>query len=257
MVAVVTGASRGIGKATAEELSRNGYRVIALSRTPCPVAGVESKTCDVTDPEQVRAAFADIERIDLLVNNAGFGISGAAEYTSAEDLHRQFELNVFALTLVTQCALPALKAAKGRILNISSAAAVFPIPFQSFYSASKAAVESLTGAWRSELAAFGVSVGALRLGDVKTGFTAARQKTITGDDEYGGKISRSVAVMERDEQNGMAPEQIAEAVVRAAKRKRMPLITTVGAKYKFFCALAKLLPAGAVNRIVRMMYIPK
>ena len=257
MLAVITGASRGIGKAAAEALLRNGYRVVSLSRTPCPIAGVESMACDITDPAQVQTVFQKIPEIDLLVNNAGFGISGATEYTSPADMHRQFELNLFAAVHVTQCALPALKKSHGRVINISSAAAVFPIPFQAFYSASKAAMETLTGAWRSELAAFGVSVGALRLGDVKTGFTAARQKTAKGDDEYGGRISRSVAVMERDEQNGMAPEQIAKALVRAAKRRRLPLVTTVGAKYKIFCALAKVLPAGAVNRIVRMMYIPK
>lgn len=156
-----------------------------------------------------------------------------------------------------QAALPALRESRGRILNISSAAAVFSIPFQSFYSATKAAVESLTCALRSELAPFGITVGALRLGDVKTGFTAARQKSGSGDDLYAGRIARSVAVMERDEQNGMPPAAIAAAVVRAAHKKHLPPVTTVGAKYKLLCGVNKLLPLSAVTALVAKIYIPE
>lgn len=172
-------------------------------------------------------------------------------------MRRQFDLNFFAWVTVIQAALPALRESRGRILNISSAAAVFSIPFQSFYSATKAAVESLTCALHSELAPFGITVGALRLGDVKTGFTAARQKSGSGDDLYAGRIARSVAVMERDEQNGMPPAAIAAAVVRAAHKKRLPPVTTVGIKYKLLCGLNKLLPLSAVTALVAKIYIPE
>ena len=203
----------------------------------------------------MQAAFAAVDRVDLLVNNAGFGISGAVECTGEAEMRRQFDLNFFAWVTVIQAALPALRESRGRILNISSAAAVFSIPFQSFYSATKVAVESLTCAMRSELAPFGITVGALRLGDVKTGFTAARQKSGSGDDLYAGRIARSVAVMERGEQNGMPP--VAAAVVRAAHKKRLPPVTTVGAKYKLLCGLNKLLPLSAVTALVAKIYIPE
>lgn len=205
----------------------------------------------------MQAAFAAVDRVDLLVNNAGFGISGAVECTGEAEMRRQFDLNFFGWVTVIQAALPALRESRGRILNISSAAAVFSIPFQSFYSATKAAVESLTCALRSELAPFGITVGALRLGDVKTGFTAARQKSGSGDDLYAGRIARSVAVMERDEQNGMPPAAIAAAVVRAAHKKHLPPVTTVGIKYKFLCGLNKLLPLSAVTALVAKIYIPE
>lgn len=223
--AVVTGASGGIGLETARALLADGWQVVCLSRHACPLEGMRSISCDITDSAQVQAAFAAVDRVDLLVNNAGFGISGAVECTGEAEMRHQFDLNFFAWVTVIQAALPALRESRGRILNISSAAAVFSIPFQSFYSATKAAVESLTCALRSELAPFGITVGALRLGDVKTGFTAARQKSGSGDDLYAGRIARSVAVMERDEQNGMPPAAIAAAVVRAAHKKHLPPVT--------------------------------
>lgn len=255
--AVVTGASSGIGLETARALLADGWQVVCLSRHACPLEGVRSIPCDITDSARVQAAFAAVDRVDLLVNNAGFGISGAVECTGEAEMRRQFDLNFFGWVTVIQAALPALRESRGRILNISSAAAVFSIPFQSFYSATKAAVESLTCALRSELAPFGITVGALRLGDVKTGFTAARQKSGSGDDLYAGRIAHSVAVMERDEQNGMPPAAIAAAVVRAAHKKRLPPVTTVGIKYKLLCGLNKLLPLSAVTALVAKIYIPE
>ncbi len=169
---------------------------------------MRSISCDITDRAQVQAAFAAVDRVDLLVNNAGFGISGAVECTGEAEMRRQFDLNFFAWVTVIQAALPALRESRGRILNISSAAAVFSIPFQSFYSATKAAVESLTCALRNE-------------------------------------------------QNGMPPAAIATAVVRAAHKKRLPPVTTVGIKYKLLCGLNKLLPLSAVTALVAKIYIPE
>lgn len=150
------------------------------------------------------------------MNNAGFGISGAAEFTLMDEIRSQFELNVFAHIAVTQKALPKLKESRGKVIFVSSAASVFSIPFQSFYSATKASVESLTYALHNELEMFGVQVGAVRLGDIKTGFTGARQKSFVGDDVYGGVIGRSVAVMEHDEQTGMSPDAVAAVILKMA-----------------------------------------
>ncbi|MCC8015890.1 MAG: SDR family NAD(P)-dependent oxidoreductase [Clostridiales bacterium] len=178
MVAVITGASGGIGRETADELVKAGYDVVCLSRTPCGNEKVKSIKCDITDRKQAENAFAQIEKIDLLINNAGFGVSGSVEFTDMAEIRAQFELNYFALVSIVQCALPMLRKSGGRIINISSAASVFSIPFQSFYSATKASVESLTLALNNELKQFGVSSCAVRLGDVKTGFTAARKKIL-------------------------------------------------------------------------------
>ncbi|MGN1480165.1 MAG: SDR family NAD(P)-dependent oxidoreductase [Acutalibacteraceae bacterium] len=256
MTAVITGASSGIGKATAKMLIDNGYETYNLSRTPCDIDGVISIKCDITKEEDVKSAFEQIEKVDLLINNAGFGIAGAIELTDESDIQRQFDFNFFAQIRVIRYALPKLRETHGRIINISSAASVFPIPFQSFYSATKASLESMTAALRNELKNFSISVGSLRLGDVKTGFTSARVKNTSDGGVYGGKISKSIAVMERDEQNGMPTEKIASAVFKAAKKRRLPLVTTVGVKYKLLCLLNRLLPQGAVNALIGKIYIP-
>ena len=109
MVAVITGASGGIGRTTAKAFVAAGYDVICLSRRPCDVDGVTSIPCDITKENDIDSAFEKIEKIDVLVNNAGFGISGAAEFTLMDEIRSQFELNVFAHIAVTQKALPKLK----------------------------------------------------------------------------------------------------------------------------------------------------
>ncbi len=257
MVAVITGASGGIGKETARILLQKGWRVICLQRHACDIAGAENRKCDITDQADIDRAFSEIERIDLLINNAGFGVSGCVEFTDMREIRSQFELNFFAHIAVTKAALPKLRESRGRVIFISSAASVFSIPYQSFYSATKSAVESVSLALSNELKQFGISVCSIRLGDVKTGFTAARRKEFAGDNVYGGAIARSVSVMENDEINGMLPEQVAAGIVKIAQKKRLPVLATVGGKYKIFYLLQKLLPAGLVNRIVGMMYMPK
>ncbi|HOB34326.1 MAG: SDR family NAD(P)-dependent oxidoreductase [Firmicutes bacterium] len=258
-VAAVTGASRGIGLAIARLLASKGWVVYNLSRRPAETDGIRDIATDVTDEEAVARAMAQIEaecrRLDLLVNNAGFGIAGAAEFTKLEDARRQFDVNFFGVLACIKAALPLLKTTRGRIINISSAAAVFAIPFQSFYSATKASVNILTNALANELKPFGVSICALQLGDVRTEFTSARVTSLEGNEVYGGAISRSIAVMERDEQNGMTPEYIAAQVYKIARKKRVKPLYTIGLKYKLFVFLNKLLPNSFVNYVVGKMYV--
>lgn len=258
---IVTGASRGIGLETAKLFSEKGYRVYALSRSgKCEeIENIIPLACDVTDEEAVKRAFRRIYeesgRIDILVNNAGFGISGAVEFTDETQAKKQFEVNFFGCFLCCKCVADYMrKNGGGRIINISSLAAELSIPFQAFYSASKAAVNSLTLALANELRPFHISVCALMPGDVKTGFTDAREKQEEDGGVYADVIKKSVATMENDERNGMPAEKIAEAVLSLAEKKKVKPLSTKGAKYKFFAVLAKLLPASAVNRVVGMLY---
>ena len=142
----------------------------------------------------------------------------------------------------------------GHIVNISSVAAPLAIPFQSFYSATKSATNSLTLALRNEVKPFGIKVCAILPGDVKTGFTAARRKSCAGAEVYGAAIDRAVAVMEHDEQNGMPPELVAKAVLRAANAQNPKPLATVGFQYQLFVVLSKLLPARLTNALVGMIY---
>lgn len=257
-VCILTGGSNGIGKVTSELLAQNGYTVYELSRTGADFGAVHHLTVDVNDPAQVRAAVervaTDEGRIDLLVNNAGFGISGAAEFTDLAEAHAQLDVYFFGALHCIQAALPYLRRSRGRIVNVSSVAALVSIPFQSFYSAAKAAVNALTLALRNELRPFGVRVCAVLPGDTRTGFTAVRRKSEAGADIYGKALHRAVAVMEHDEQNGMQPIHVARVILRAARAKRPRAFFVVGLSYQLLALLNKLLPATLANAIVGMIY---
>ena len=130
----------------------------------------------------------------------------------------------------------------------------FAIPFQAYYSASKAAVRTYSLALASEVRPFGIEVCVIMPGDIATGFTAARRKSCDGDDVYHGRIARSVAVMEHDEQTGMTAEFAGQFVARRATQKRAKLICTMGHKYALFVFLMRILPTGLATRIVGRIY---
>lgn len=258
-VALVTGGSSGIGKAVCLRLAGEGYTVYELSRRDVEVAGVNHLSCDVTDEACVSECVGKIigqsGRIDLLVNNAGFGISGAVEFTDIAEAKRLFDVNFFGCVCVIKSVVAHMRSqGGGKIINISSVAAELSIPYQSFYSAAKAAINSLTLAMRNELAAFGIQVCALMPGDVCTGFTEKREKCAVGNELYDGSIERAVCTMERDEQNGMSPKRLAVKVFSIAKKRKVKPFYTCGAKYKIFLFLAKLLPRRTSNFIVGKLY---
>ncbi|MGN1195672.1 MAG: SDR family NAD(P)-dependent oxidoreductase [Acutalibacteraceae bacterium] len=259
--AVVTGASRGIGLETAKLFSQNGYKVYALSRSGTSEnnENIIPMKCDVTDENEVKNVFSFIFEesgsFDVLVNNAGFGISGAVEFTDKKQAEKQFEVNFFGCFICCKAAAEYMrKNGGGRIINISSLAAELSIPFQAFYSASKAAINSLTLALSNELRPFHITVCALMPGDVKTGFTEAREKEKEINGVYGETIKKSIATMEKDEQNGMSAQSIAKAVFNLAEKKRVKPLSTTGVQYKLIAGLSKILPVCAVNRIVGMLY---
>lgn len=220
-IAVITGGTSGIGRATALYLRDAGYTVYELSRREQGVEGLHHIRCDITNEDQVRSAVAEIMdragRIDVLVNNAGFGISGAVEFTDTAEAQRLLDVNFFGMVRMNKAVIPHMRqAGRGRIVNLSSVAAPCPIPFQAYYSAGKAAVNAYTMALANELRPFGITVCAVQPGDIHTGFTAARVKTMEGDDVYGGRIGRSVQRMEHDEQNGMDPAKAGAFIARVA-----------------------------------------
>jgi short-subunit dehydrogenase len=256
-VAIVTGGSSGIGKCTAERLN-DDYTVYEFSRSGKEREDIRHLDCDVTETEDIIKAvnkvIADTGRVDLVVNCAGFGISGAIEYTDLSDAKRQFDVNFFGLTEVNRICIPYLKKTKGRIINISSVAALAAIPFQAYYSACKAAVNSYTLALANELKPFGVSVCAIMPGDTSTGFTKARNKNIKGDGEYGGRISKSVEKMENDERKGVDADVVGRLICAVAKKKKIKPIYTVGWDYKLIICLLKILPYSLSNYLIAKLY---
>lgn len=185
-VALVTGCSSGIGHALALALHQAGYQVIATARQPHSIAdlaaaGIQTAALDVDDPAQIAAVLQQItaqqQRLDLLVNNAGFGAIGPLFDQSSATLQQQFQTNVFALVELTRQALPLLRQSAGTVVNIGSVSASLVTPFAGAYCASKAAVHALTQAMQMELAPFNIRVLLAITGAINTGFAKrARQQ---------------------------------------------------------------------------------
>ncbi|MBQ8954903.1 MAG: SDR family NAD(P)-dependent oxidoreductase [Clostridia bacterium] len=256
-VAIVTGGSSGIGLETVRALEKSGVKVYALSRHPAE--GVNHIVCDVSDEASVRLAVGEVvrreKRVDILVNCAGMGISGAVEYTDPAESRRQLDVNLFGTDRMNRAVLPVMRAqGGGRIVCVSSVAAMAPIPFQAWYSVSKAGINALVMAMSNEVKQLGVSMCAVMPGDVKTGFTAARRRSAAGEATYGGRIARSVEKMERDEQSGMSAGAAGQKVASIALKRHVRPYYVLGVGYRACCVLIKLLPAGAARRIIGMLY---
>lgn len=259
-VVVITGGTSGIGLETGRALADQGCVVYELSRRESGVdPRIHHVQADMTKEDQVQDAVHQIVqlegRIDVLINNAGYGISGAVEFTDTEDAQRQFDVNFFGMVRMNKAVIPVMRnQGGGRIISMSSVAAPIAIPFQTYYSASKAAIRTYMLALAPEVSPFGIETCTIMPGDIHTGFTAARKKSPEGDDIYNGRISRSVAVMEHDELHGITAESAGSFVARKALQRRVPLLCTLGGKYKFFVFLTRLVPTRFMTWIVGRIY---
>lgn len=258
-VVIITGGSSGIGKAATEAFAGAEYVVYEFSRHEVEhVSGVNHVCCDVTVESEVEHAthyVIDREgRVDVLVSNAGYGISGAIEFTQLSDAKRQFDVNLFGAFNVVKAILPFMRQqGGGRIIFVSSVAAVLSIPYQAFYSASKSAINSLCLALREEVREFGITACALMPGDVSTGFTDARNKSCEGSDVY-KHLSGAVEAMEKDERSGMSTTLLAHKLLSLAKKKNPAPLYTAGWQYKIFVMLESLLPKRFSNWVVGKLY---
>lgn len=245
--AVVTGGTKGIGQELCGLFSQAGANTVCLARS-CSEGekdGVYYIPCDVCDEASVESAFRKTEelfgRVDFLINNAGMGISGSVENTSLEDFQFIVDVNLKGVFNCIRFGLPLLRKSKGRLVNVSSVAGVIAIPYQAFYSATKAAVLSLTDALRNEVRPFGVEVSAVLPGDVKTSFTSSRRKN-REEGAYAAFAENSVKVMEKDEREGMSAAYAAKKIFICATKRKMPHVRVVGGKYRFLCFVAAVLP---------------
>lgn len=260
MVVVISGGSSGIGRQTAHYFAERGHTVYELSRTGSDADMVRHCTCDVSDEAAVQKAVAGIGalegQIDLVVANAGFGISGPFVGTPDRQMTDQYEVNVFGAARLVNAAFPYLSKAaqnapgKARVLFVSSVAADIAIPFQAHYSATKAALKSFALALDNEWRPLGIRALALLPGDTKTGFTDARVK-VTGDP----RADRSVARMETDETKGGEAFAVARRIYRLLAEKKNPkVVSTLGAKYAAALVLFKWLPLRLANYLVGTLY---
>jgi NAD(P)-dependent dehydrogenase (short-subunit alcohol dehydrogenase family) len=253
-VALITGASSGIGKAAAEVLARRGFRVFAGVRRPMagdtPRAdGITAVPLDVTSDEGVSAAIQMVleqaGRIDVLVNNAGYGQYGSVEDLALADAQRQFDVNVFGLMRVTRAVLPAMRRqGAGRIVMISSVAGRLSTPFAGWYSASKHAVEALSDALRLELSPFGIQVTVVQPAAIKTSFDDVALDELartTRTEAYQPMAAAFRRLVEGSYARAPGPEVVAAAVLRAATARRAPIRIAVPGEARVMLLLKRLL----------------
>jgi len=268
-VVLLTGASSGIGKVTAEYLAGLGYRVYGTSRK-CEngtVACINEKThgfvemvqLDVCNSSSVQKAVEYVMykegQINVLINNAGFGIAGAIEETSEEEALAQFNTNFFGMHRMCRQVLPIMrKQKKGLIINIGSVAGLFSIPYQAMYSASKFAIEAYTEALRIEVRDWGIRAVVIEPGDTRTSFTENRFYTAEFKNTVYKKCKASIEKMEQDERNGANPKNIAKVIGRLMNRKNPPVRVTIGPAYKAMVQLKRFVPDRVVEFVLSKLY---
>ena len=243
---LITGCSSGIGRAIAERLAANGHRVYATARRPESIADLKDQGCetlplDVLDDGSMRAAVAHVEEaegaVGVLVNNAGYGQSGAVEAVPIDAVRRNFETNAFGYLRMAQLVLPGMRRQGwGRIVNMSSVAGRVTMPGSGPYSATKFAIEALSDALRFEVNGFGVRVSIVEPGPIRTRFTETANAGMPDVDgayaDYHATVAKADA--EADQSNLLAgdPEDVAKTVERAitARSPRTRYRVTVPAR---------------------------
>jgi NAD(P)-dependent dehydrogenase (short-subunit alcohol dehydrogenase family) len=257
-VALVTGASTGIGHATAKALHQAGYRLFGTSRGAVThrTDGITMLTCDVTDDASVTKLIGDVlaeaGRIDLLVNNAGLGLLGGAEESSISQAQALFDVNVFGVFRVTNAVLPVMRRqGKGRIVNLSSVQGFIPAPYFALYSSTKHAVEGYSESLDHELRPFGIRVALVEPAYTRTSFEENLAKADQSLDVYdAARAGMNVAVRKAMEK-GDAPEVVAETVLKAATDPDPRRRYTAGKMARQVSFLRRFVPASAFDKSLR------
>jgi NAD(P)-dependent dehydrogenase (short-subunit alcohol dehydrogenase family) len=236
---LVTGASSGIGQACAVRLSRHGWRVLAgVRREGDAPAGSEEVLLDVTEPP----SSLDVDRLDGLVNNAGIAVAGPLEFLDADELRRQLEVNVVGQLRVTQLAVPALREARGRIVNIGSISGRSALPFLGAYAMSKFALEAMTDSLRVELRPWGIHVAIVEPGTIKTPMWTRERPDPPpeGLTLYGDRLAAFRSFALKRSTNGAPAEAVADTVEHALTAERPRARYLVGRDAKLRAGVERL-----------------
>ncbi len=262
-VVLVTGGTSGLGLAMCERLAAKGHAVYGTGRTadtlPKP-NGYQLLRMDVTDEASVNTTVEEIirreGRIDVLVNNAGLGIQGAVEDIPVELALRLFDTNVFGPHRLARAVLPHMRAAKrGLIINISSVAAHFGLPYRGFYSASKAALDRWAESLATEVGRFGIEVVTVQPGEFNTNIKDARLKPDQISEAHRPGYERAMEILRGSMHYSRDPDELARVVARivATPRPRPAYVVATGVQ-KLSVQLKKFLPGRSFQRMVRKHY---
>jgi NAD(P)-dependent dehydrogenase (short-subunit alcohol dehydrogenase family) len=251
--ALVTGASSGIGRACAVRLLRNGWRVFAgVRREGDAPAGTEELLLDVTDPP----ASLAVDRLDGLVNNAGIAVAGPLEFLDADELRRQLEVNVVGQLRVTQLALPGLREAGGRIVNVGSISGRSALPFLGAYAMSKFALEAMTDSLRVELRPWGIHVAIVEPGTIKTPMWTRERPDPPpeGLALYGDRLAAFRSFALKRSEGGAPAEAVAETVEHALTAERPKARYLVGRDAKLRAGVERL-PNRIRDRVYKRLLL--
>lgn len=257
-VAIVTGASTGIGEASARALQAAGYRVFGTYRRAQAAlsTGVECLICDVTDGDSVDAAvgkvLATAGRIDLLINNAGVGLFAGAEESSLDQAKSLFDVNLFGVIRMTKAVLPTMRRqGTGRIVNMSSVMGLIPAPFSALYAASKHAVEGYSESLDHEVRGSGVRVVLVEPAYTRTNFESNLIKADRPLDEYAGARSNAEEVVRNVMKTADSPELVAQVVLKAATVENPRRRYTAGRMAGQVSLLRRFVPEPAFDKSLR------
>ncbi len=257
-IALVTGARSGIGAAVAAMLLEKDYTVYGSSRSEQADCGINFVTMDVMDDRSVESALSSILAreggVDVLVNNAGNAVVGPLAKSSADDLRKQLDVNLFGVHRVISALLPAMLERGGTIVNIGSLGGRLALPYQGLYSASKAALAMYTDALRMELFSSKVRVCLVEPGDTKTDFDDGRIPSELYDPDKDVAATRAIDIMRAAESKGSDARVVADAVWRAIEAKRPRPRYLTGPDAKGLGLLLRFLPHSVQERLLMMNY---
>jgi short-subunit dehydrogenase len=259
--AIVTGASSGIGKATAEALARAGFTVFGTSRRTIEndAKQVTMLTCDVTNEDSVKKLVSDVlartGRIDLLVNNAGIGLLGGAEESSIDQVRTLFDVNLFGVMRVTNAVLPSMRQnGGGHIINISSVLGFLPAPYGAHYAATKHALEGYSESLDHETRAFNVRVSLIEPGFTRSAFDQSALRADSPLKVYDEARAGNDALIKHAMTIGDRPEVVADTVVLAAAGSRAKRRYPAGKAAKQISVLRRFVPAGMFDKSLRKQF---
>ncbi|WP_159802149.1 SDR family oxidoreductase [Flavobacterium sp. MK4S-17] len=262
-VVLITGGSSGIGKAIGNFLTDKGYEVYGTSRNPqnAGPSVFPLIALDVRNTESIKAAVAEViqrsGKIDVLVNNAGVGITGPLEEMPAEEIKNNFETNLFGPIEVMKAVLPHMRGqGRGLIINITSIAGYMGLPYRSVYSASKGALELITEAMRMEVKQFGITITNIAPGDFATNIADRRYHApLVKGSPYEKAYGKTLELMNTHVDSGSNPQQMAEAVYAVMKTPNPDVHYKVGAfMQKFSIVLKRVLPDKMYEKLLMNHY---
>ena len=250
-VIIITGASSGFGKITAERLAKHGHTVYGICRRSMQHESIKYIQLDVRDKEAIALNIKEIHdkegHIDVLINNAGMGIGGSLEMATQEELETQMNVNFMGCVNMCQKVLPYMRKQRhGKIINLSSIGGIMGLPYQGFYSASKFAIEGFSEALSAEVKGFGIKVSMVEPGDFATNFTASRKNSeaTMNDPDYGPIFKRSLGLIEKEENGGLKPEVLARKIEKIVNAKHPRLRYVVANLEQWFSVVLKRLIPG-------------